>query len=150
MVSVQIGTTSSAANVLDKNFSLNNAVSAEVKQPCSIEAPIFILKTNENYFTCNYLYCPDFNRYYYITDISANPGGVLALTCTVDALQSYNSQIKELFVNVGRTETEHSNIIDTSLVTTANDEVVFLNFTGAGNPITPTATGRTYLLITSN
>lgn len=31
MVSVQIGTTSSAANVLDKNFSLNNAVSAEVK-----------------------------------------------------------------------------------------------------------------------
>ena len=56
----------------------------------------------------------------------------------------------ELFVNVGRTETEHSNIIDTSLVTTANDEVVFLNFTGAGNPITPTANGRTYLLITSN
>ena len=31
MVSVQIGTTSSAANVLDKNFSLNSAVSAEVK-----------------------------------------------------------------------------------------------------------------------
>lgn len=147
-VSVQIGTTDSTSNVIDKNVSLGVSVTADLKQPCSVETPVFILKTNNDYLTANYLYCDDFQRYYYVTDVQVLSGERMQLTCTVDVLKSYSEQIKNLKVNVSRTETEFGNVIDSSLVTTANDEVVFLNFSGE---LEPARTGsRTFLLITSN
>ena len=75
-------------------------------------------------------------------------GGQQSITCSVDPLMSYAEQIKSLTVNVSRTEnTSHSNIIDSNLITTANDEVVFLNLSGSIPH--STALDYSYLLITA-
>ena len=148
-VSVQIGSTSSAANVIDKATNLRGGVPATLKQPCAVEAPTFILNSGHVSTSDNYCYCSDFGRYYYITDITTMPGGQKVVQCSVDPLKTYASQIKALQVNVSRTEsTEHSNIIDTNLVTTANDEVVFLNLSGSLSRAG--SSDRRFVLITSN
>ena len=147
-VSIQIGSTDSASNVINKQVSLRAAISATLKQPCSVEAPTFILNSNLVSSADNYLYCSDFGRYYYITDITPMTGGQQSVVCSVDPLMSYAEQIKSLTVNVSRTEsTSHSNLIDSNLVTTANDEVVFLNLSGSIPH--STAQDYSYLLITA-
>lgn len=148
-VSIQIGSTSSAANVINKGTSLRGAVSATLKQPCSVEAPAFILNSSLVSTSDNYLYCADFGRYYYIADISEQPGQISVVQCSVDPLMSYKDSILALNVNVSRTETEHSNIIDTNLVKTANDEVVYLPLSGELERATGLASQR-FVLLTSN
>lgn len=148
-VSVQIGSTNDAANVINKTTNLRGPISANLKQPSSVEAPIFILSSSLVSTADNYLYCSNFHRYYYITDITEAPGQSAYVTCSVDALKSYADEILALQVNVSRTETEHSNIIDTNVVTTANDEIVYLPLSGS-DLTRATATDRRFVLLTSN
>ena len=95
-VSIQIGSTDSASNVINKQVSLRAAISATLKQPCSVETPTFILNSNLVSSADNYLYCSDFGRYYYITDIVPMTGGQQSVTCSVDPLMSYAEQIKNI------------------------------------------------------
>lgn len=148
-VTVNIGTTDDAVNVISKKTSLGEDILASLKQPCSVENPVFILSTSLISTTDNYLYCKEFKRYYYITEITGAPGQLCYVSCSVDPLKSYEEQIRALKVNVSRTENaDFSNLTDSSLATLAKDEVVFLNLNGS----IPTATGtdRTYVLIVSN
>lgn len=148
-VTINIGSTNDAANVINKTTNLGEDTSANLKQPCSVEAPVFILNSSLVSPTDNYLYCDDFHRYYYITDINEAPGQLAIVTCAVDALKTYADEILALQVNVSRTETEHSNIIDTNVVTTANDEVVYLPLNG-GNLTRAKQSDRRFVLLTSN
>ena len=148
MVTIQLGSTNDAANKINKNVNLGSPISVAVKQPCSVENPVFILNSSQVSPFNNYLYCSDFGRYYYITDISEAPGQCSYIQCTVDPLKTYADEILALNVNVSRTETEHSNVIDTNLVTTANDEIVYLNLS---SELTRSATGgRRFVFLTSN
>ena len=147
-ISIQIGSTNDAANKINKEVNLGPSIPATVKQPCSVENPVFILNSSLVSTSNNYLYCGSFGRYYYITDISEAPGQCSYVQCVVDPLKTYAAQILSLNVNVSRTETDHSNIIDSNLVTTANDEVVYLNLSGAltrGG-----AADRRFVLLTAN
>lgn len=148
-VTVKIGTTDDAANVINKTTNLRSDISANLKQPSSVEAPTFILSASLVSTADNYLYCKEFGRYYYITDITEAPGQSAYVTCSVDALKSYADEILALQVNVSRTETEHSNIIDTNVVTTANDEIVYLPLSG-GELTRAAVTDRRFVLLTSN
>lgn len=148
-VTINIGTTNDAANVISKNANLGEDISCVLKQPCNVENPVFIVNSNQVSSTNNYLYCSDFHRYYYITNLVDMPGGQTGIQCSVDVLKSYEDQIRALTVNVSRTEnTDFSNIADSQLTTLANDEVVFLSL----NSSIPAARGtdRTYVLIVSN
>ena len=145
-VSVQIGTTNSASNVISKQVSLRAAISATLKQPCSVEAPTFILNSSLISHTDNYLYCSDFGRYYYITDIVPMTGGQQSVVCSVDPLMSYAEQIKSLTVNVAREEgAQFSDIGDPNITTLQRDSVVVKNFSGG-----LTHSKGTYLLAVAN
>lgn len=128
-VSVQFGTCSDASNVINKKATLGAAKSCELKQPCSVEAPIFIVQSGSVSNTDNYCQCSDFGRYYFITDITPLPGNRKAVTCQVDALKSFAADILALEVNVDRSESaSFSDIADNGVCTLARDEVVFKNF----------------------
>lgn len=148
-VTVNIGSTNDAANVISKTTNLRDGISANLKQPCSVESPVFILSSSLVSIADNYLYCPDFHRYYYITDITEAAGRTTYVTCTVDPLKSYEDEIRNLTANVSRTEnTNFSNIPDSSLTTLSKDEVVFLNL--SGSIPSASSTDRQYVLIVSN
>lgn len=52
----------------------------------------------------NYVYIPDFKRYYYITGISCDNGKRIYTTCAIDPLNTYKSGILSAPVNVIRSE----------------------------------------------
>lgn len=65
---------------------------------------------------CNYAYIPDFNRYYFITDIISIRNNIWRLNMQVDVLMSYKNQIKQLNAFVNRNEFEYNPLIVDDLV----------------------------------
>ena len=80
----------SNTNVLNKNITLIDTLSFNLKSDTSILQPILILK---NYQSGNYCYIKELNRYYYITDIRVLNGGLYQLQLEVDVLMSYKNEI---------------------------------------------------------
>lgn len=63
---------------------------AYLKENTDIIKPTFILTGNVNASTFgNYVYVQEFNRYYYITNQTAFPGGKTAISCEIDVLMSW-------------------------------------------------------------
>lgn len=55
----------------------------------------------------NYVYIPDFNRYYYIKDFTVENGYIL-IACKVDVLMSFANSIKECDCIAKRQETKYN------------------------------------------
>lgn len=69
---------------------------ASLKEDTSITDPVFTLSavTSETHVPFNYLYCPYFNRYYFVNNVKYCIGGVLEIYCHVDVLQSFADAIR--------------------------------------------------------
>lgn len=77
----------------------------------------------------NYMYIPEFGRYYYITDITMHHSGLFIISARVDALMSFKEYIKELNCFVSRNEFEY----DPSL----QDELLPLAYTKRITEVVP-------------
>lgn len=65
----------------------------------SVIKPSFLIEmTNPSQY--NYCYIPDFNRYYFITNITSVRTDIWRIDCNVDVLMSFQSQILNLDVIV--------------------------------------------------
>lgn len=61
----------------------------------------------------NYIFIPEFSRYYFVDNVSTINNNLWGISLTVDALMSYKDSIYELEAFVDRNEFEYSpNIID--------------------------------------
>lgn len=87
---LKIYNNNSNTNVLNKNITLIDTLSFNLKSDTSILQPILILK---NYKSGNYCYIKELNRYYYITDIKVLNGGLYQLQLEVDVLMTYKDVI---------------------------------------------------------
>ncbi len=69
---------------------------AKLKAPCTILKPVIELKVapenQGSWLSANYVYIPDFNRYYYIVN-TVFDGSLVILSLAVDYLASWKSQI---------------------------------------------------------
>ena len=84
---------SSDNNVLEKQLTQKAQYSAVGKEPIDILNPKLIINDNTFDVGINYVYIPDFKRYYYcsITTLSKN---IYQLNCSVDVLKTYASEIR--------------------------------------------------------
>ena len=98
---VILGNTSSDHRKLNKNFNQVLTINAQLKTPeNSILNPVSIVTgLNAN---INYLYIPQFLRYYYVVDILPMEGGRSQITCKVDPLMSHRDSIKNVGALVAR------------------------------------------------
>jgi hypothetical protein len=92
---VELKYNSSDNNTINKNISSISCVNCILKDPVDIEKPRIILDTF-NYSNVNYVYIPEFNRSYFITDITNLTGGRVELALDVDVLESFKSSILSL------------------------------------------------------
>lgn len=101
-ISVQFGTCSCENHVVDKSGSVQfgTAVACEMVNT-DILNPVFKVNT---VVTDNYCYCSDFGRYYFIESIEGCRGGHSLVSCHVDVLYTYASEILGLECYVGRNE----------------------------------------------
>lgn len=80
-------------NVIDKTLSQFNTLNGTLRDESSIIDPSFMVQI-ENPSIYNYVEIPDFQRYYFITNITSYRTNLWRIDCHVDVLMSFSNQIK--------------------------------------------------------
>ena len=94
----------------------------------------------------NYAYIPEFQRYYFIKDITSVRNGLWRARLTVDVLETYKTQIKQMPVIIDKQQNKgNSNLYlnDGSYVIDSRSYNTILNFSGGFNA------GGKFILITA-
>lgn len=71
---------------------------------CSLARPALLLKYDAVVATCNYMYIRDWNRYYFISDVSVDQGKQMIVTASLDAVYTYRNEILECNATCVRNE----------------------------------------------
>lgn len=98
----------SEKNKIGKNLINDFSLSGTLRDATNIINPVILIELNEigNY---NYCYIPNFNRYYFITDIAVIRTGLFAISLMVDVLESFKTEIKNLSVILLNTQNVGTN-----------------------------------------
>lgn len=78
-------------DVINKNITSVQEIQGNLKGDCSMLNPSFSLAISNIDF--NYLYVPEFKRYYFVTDKVYNINGLIDVNCEVDVLYTYKDMI---------------------------------------------------------
>lgn len=80
-------------NVLVKNLTeVSTLDNVKLKDATELINPELVLKSDD-YPTFNYVYLPKFNRYYFVTNITATPNKIYRISLDVDVLMSFKDDI---------------------------------------------------------
>lgn len=132
---------------MDKSLTLLKSCSGQVKNDVSITNPVFVLETTP-INGLNYLFCEEYGRYYYITDITIMTGNRISCVCKCDVLMSFRNQIRNCKAIINKQEGEDKSskyIDDGSYVIQCNEVIQTYEFPNALNgeqTILITAGGR--------
>lgn len=83
---------------------LLGSMTAHIKGDTDIMDPVFEIAYNTDYMAANYIYCPDWNRYYFIVEPPKVSQQRLILTCHEDVLYSFKAAILNLNCVIQRQE----------------------------------------------
>ena len=89
---VNLYVNSSDTNRLSKNISFKASADCDFKAPIDVENPTIYINAGAEYDDVNYLYIPEFGRYYYAKCIGGT-SNTLTFECTSDPLMSFKSGI---------------------------------------------------------
>ena len=95
-------------------------VSAKVKESCSILKPEMYIMS-DNVVNVNYIYIPLLKRYYFVDDIVFMEGKIKLFKCSVDVLESYKKEIKDLKCMVVRQENKFNAYYNDALLPVRTD-----------------------------
>lgn len=128
---IQIGKSVDDKRTVTKQFTVTSTLpSVVVKDNCSITDPVLeIVKPSD--MGVNYVYVPEWGRYYFINNIEVLTGGRVALHCHVDVLMSYRVSIRQLSCIIDKAENvSNANLYknDGSFVTLAKTQNQVINF----------------------
>lgn len=85
---------------LEKTLSEEETLVGALKDGCSVTAPSIMIQTNPIGY--NYAYISEFERYYYIKNVTVVRKNMFLIGLQVDVLMSYKEQIKDLSGVVSR------------------------------------------------
>ena len=94
----------SEKNKLEKSLSDEFSMSGNLRNESSVVNPRIIIQT-DNPSKYNYAYIPEFNRYYFITDMTSVRTNIWELSMHVDVLMSFKESIKGTQIILSDTET---------------------------------------------
>lgn len=93
----------SEKNKVDKTLTTIATMTGTLKNETSIIDPVIIFETSlSDLKNCNYCTISEFGRSYFVNNIRSVRNGLVELTCHVDVLSTYKSQIREQFAIVKR------------------------------------------------
>lgn len=130
-----------------KNLGTATALQCELVYPSDMLNPVIRISATNWSASLNYMYIPDFNRYYHITEVTYENGGAVTIQGRVDPLMSYSTAILGLYVNVVRHELGGvSNIIDNQITITPQQDVTFVKSVVSPFNIRSTGAGINFCL----
>ena len=102
---------SSDTIVVSKNIQETATLTGTLRNRCSVTDPVFAVESSD-FPTVNYMYVPEFNRYYYITSIESINNGLWSISGHVDVLMSYSNQIRTQKAVIARQQYNYNLYLD--------------------------------------
>ena len=131
-MNIKLCSSTSEIVAINKDISIIDDVSATIKGALSVENPVLILQYKSDIQSnVNYVYIPEYNRYYFVTDIINLTGGRYELHCKVDVLMSFKDYILNLSCIVDKQSSkDNANMYldDGSFVVQSKEFVDTINF----------------------
>ena len=103
IMNIVLSINNSEKNKVGKSLTSETTFSGSLKDETSITSPVFILET-ENPTNFNYAYIPQFNRYYFITDMVSVRTNLWRIRLSVDVLESFKTEIRNQNVILSASE----------------------------------------------
>ena len=104
---------SSPKNQLDKSLTNITTATGTLKEDTSIIDPVIKIQCSmDSVRNCNYMYVPNFGRYYFVTDIRSITNSIVEFTAHVDVLTTYAGQIRGNTAIVKRQENRWNLYLD--------------------------------------
>ena len=93
MIYANFLTTTDDNRKVSKNYTVNiSNVACDIYDSCDLYNPTLIIKSN-NVISSNYLYIPNFNRFYFIVNKNLDKAGITIINCECDVLMSFKNDI---------------------------------------------------------
>lgn len=105
---IQLGYCNDMLNKINKTFNVKTTLNGTLKGETSIMNPSFLIESSE-FIDSNYCYIKEFNRYYYVNEITSFRNNLWNYTCSIDVLNSYKDDIMNLEVILSDTENNGKN-----------------------------------------
>ena len=106
---IQLYKNNSSNNTMTKSLTPVTTISGTLKDECSIIDPEILVAGTSQFINANYAYIPEFNRYYYINNITIVKNGLYRLSLHSDVLMSFKNSIKGMNAIVARSS-DNSNM----------------------------------------
>lgn len=105
-MTINLYSTGDNPKTVTKTLTAISSVQGRAAQPCNILHPELILSGDStvNAINANYVYVPDFGRYYFVKDHTTDTAARIILSCEVDPLMSWAAGIKASKQLVTRSE----------------------------------------------
>lgn len=100
-------------NVVDKTNFITSVgdLTGTLRESCSITNPIITFESSD-VPSFNYVYIPNFNRYYFVNEIVSISKNMWQMSLKVDVLMSFKEQIKSQTCVIARNEFDFDNLIE--------------------------------------
>lgn len=79
--------------VINKTLGSGTSATCDVYGDCSRSTPSILVQYNSAFSTCNYMYIDEFERYYFVQNITLQAGNRCLVTGVVDPLTSFADTI---------------------------------------------------------
>lgn len=106
-MTIELYVNTSEPTVVDKTIVSIETLSGFLRDNSSVTNPVIRIEY-ANPVSCNYVYIPEFNRYYYVDDIVSLRTNLWELHLRVDVLMSFKTDIRNSQVIVEETASESS------------------------------------------
>lgn len=122
--------TSSERNEINKVLVNSLLFECTLRAETSITNPSIFLESQSNLSTYNYCYIPEFDRYYYITNVLSVRNNLWQIICKVDVLMSFKEAIFNSYAIIEESkETGISNYLSNDVwVNLVKDKTDILQF----------------------
>ena len=117
-----------------KTLTAISSVQGRATQPCNILRPELILSGDStvNAINANYVFVPDFGRYYFVKDHTTDTAARIILSCEVDPLMSWAAGIRASKQLVTRSESvgKPTYTPDDQYLLKPNKDITVISFEG--------------------
>ena len=95
-------------NAVNKSITELTTLTGTLREESSIIDPVITISDIDDYISSvNYAYIPDFNRYYFITNIESVRDNLWRISFHVDVLYTYRAEIKSNHAIIERNEDQY-------------------------------------------
>lgn len=92
---ILLQTNTSEPNKVDKDLYTVATVTGTLRAGCSLQDPVLMFELDlEDFASVNYITIPRFGRSYFVQDVTSVNMGLVEMTCHVDVLSSFKTQIR--------------------------------------------------------